>query len=319
MLKLSIIVPVYNTEKYLHRCIESLLDQDLSPDEYEIILIDDGSTDSSPKICDEYAEKYPQIKTSHQENRGVSTSRNLGIENAGGKYIAFVDSDDWVERKSLVQILNECERKNLDVCIYKMTVETVKGEKAVAYNHNFENGKIYIGKDVIIGGFCIGSACIATFSRAFLNSNKVRFKEGMQYSEDVLFVTATLAKAERVSFLAIAPYRYAYNGSSMTNSIDRQKSKVMSVVEFSLELQRIANVSKDNQLSEYINRWINSIVLGQIVSLRSNENRTLLMPFIDYAHKNGAYPIKGRTLSWKTTLLVPFVNCWWLMRRLTRR
>ena len=98
MMKLSIIVPVYNAEKYLHRCVDSLLAQDLNSEEYEIILVDDGSTDDSPKICDEYSEKYSQIKTIHKVNGGVSSARNVALDVTKGEYICFVDSDDWIKK-----------------------------------------------------------------------------------------------------------------------------------------------------------------------------------------------------------------------------
>lgn len=91
---LSIIVPVYNVEKYLKTCINSLLEQKL--DAYEIILVDDGSTDSSGGICDEYAKKHEKIQVIHKKNGGLSSARNTGIENAVGKYIGFVDSDDYI-------------------------------------------------------------------------------------------------------------------------------------------------------------------------------------------------------------------------------
>ena len=95
-MKFSILVPVYNVEKYLEQCIDSLLDQTYS-EEYEIILVDDGSTDSSGSICDGYEERYPdKVKVIHKENGGLSDARNVGMAAATGEYIAFVDSDDWL-------------------------------------------------------------------------------------------------------------------------------------------------------------------------------------------------------------------------------
>lgn len=98
--KISVIVPVYNAEKYLHRCIDSILNQTF-PD-FELLLIDDGSKDQSGEICDEYAKKDSRVKVFHKENGGVSSARNVGIDNAVGEYICFCDSDDWVEKTWLL-------------------------------------------------------------------------------------------------------------------------------------------------------------------------------------------------------------------------
>src|SRR5690606_27273688 len=94
MPKVSVIIPVYNAEKYLRECIDSVLAQTF--DDFELLLINDGSTDGSGKICDEYAQKDARVKVFHKENGGVSSARNLGLDNAKGEWITFIDSDDWI-------------------------------------------------------------------------------------------------------------------------------------------------------------------------------------------------------------------------------
>ena len=96
---ISIIVPIYNVEKYLSRCVDSILNQTFT--DFELILVDDGSTDNSGKICDEYAEKDCRIKVIHKDNWGVSSARNVGLENSVGEYIMFCDSDDFVEKNAV--------------------------------------------------------------------------------------------------------------------------------------------------------------------------------------------------------------------------
>lgn len=103
--KISVIVPVYNVEKYLSRCIDSILSQTFT--DFELLLVDDGSTDKSGEICDEYAKTDARIKVFHTENRGVSAARNLGIKEASADWISFVDSDDWVEDKYLSDLYGE--------------------------------------------------------------------------------------------------------------------------------------------------------------------------------------------------------------------
>lgn len=115
-IKVSVIVPIYNTEKFLRKCIESIVNQTLQ--EIEIILINDGSTDNSHNICLEYAEKYPEkIRYINNKNIGCSATRNLGIELAKGEYIAFVDSDDYIEKGMYKEMYEVTRNKNLDVVV----------------------------------------------------------------------------------------------------------------------------------------------------------------------------------------------------------
>ena len=111
---LSIIVPLYNSAAYLPRCLESLLHQDISLEEYEILLINDGSPDNSLDIVNEYALKYPNIRAFSQENKGTSGARNTGLLEARGTYVYFVDPDDYVLENSLRVILNRMEEASLD-------------------------------------------------------------------------------------------------------------------------------------------------------------------------------------------------------------
>lgn len=113
MEKISVIVPIYNVSQYLRKCIDSILEQDYK--NFEIILINDGSTDDSGKICDEYAEKYKNINVYHQKNCGISSARNLGVSKVTGKYIAFVDSDDFVMKDFLSSMHSNLKQNNVDI------------------------------------------------------------------------------------------------------------------------------------------------------------------------------------------------------------
>ena len=114
---ISIIVPVYNVEKYVAECIESIIKQTYQ--NLEILLIDDGSTDNSGKICDKYAEKDKRIKIIHKENGGVSSARNLGLDLAQGEYIAFIDSDDFVSNKYIESLYSAIEHKDAEIVLSK--------------------------------------------------------------------------------------------------------------------------------------------------------------------------------------------------------
>ena len=113
--KISVIVPVYNTEKYLDRCIQSILAQTYT--DFELLLVDDGSTDSSGAICDKYAEQDSRVRVFHKENGGVSSARNQGLDNAKGEWITFVDSDDWVDRE-FFNILSKSSKPDILISYY---------------------------------------------------------------------------------------------------------------------------------------------------------------------------------------------------------
>ena len=119
-IRLSVIVPVFRVEKYLDRCVMSLLHQDLSADEYEIILVDDGSDDTCPQKCDEYAAQHKQIVAIHQPNKGLSGARNTGIKAAKGKYICFVDSEDYIEPNTYSSLVRQAQKEQLDALAFRL-------------------------------------------------------------------------------------------------------------------------------------------------------------------------------------------------------
>lgn len=128
---ISFIVPVYNVEKYLDTCITSIVDQKYK--DYEIILVDDGSTDSSPKICDRYEHQHSFIKTIHKENGGLSDARNYGIKAAKGEYILFVDSDDYIAPDAVENIVNTLKSEKNDIDV--MFLEAKHSIQTILLNH----------------------------------------------------------------------------------------------------------------------------------------------------------------------------------------
>ncbi|MBQ6977253.1 MAG: glycosyltransferase, partial [Paludibacteraceae bacterium] len=131
MILLSVIVPVFRVEKYLDTCVMSLLHQDLNADEYEIILVDDGSDDSCPQKCDEYAAQYKQIQVIHQSNTGQSTARNAGIKAAKGKYVCFVDSDDYVEPNTYSSLVCQAQKEQLDALAFRLQLVFDKKQQPI--------------------------------------------------------------------------------------------------------------------------------------------------------------------------------------------
>ena len=124
--KISVIVPVYKVEEYLHRCIDSILSQSFT--DFELILVDDGSPDNCGKICDEYAQKDSRVRVFHKPNGGVSSARNLGLDNANGEWIAFIDSDDYVDVDYLAELDSYSKMLDVDYVITLNTIRTYTKE-----------------------------------------------------------------------------------------------------------------------------------------------------------------------------------------------
>lgn len=306
---ISIIVPIYNAENYLSRCIESILGQALR--NFEIILIDDGSTDKSGSICDYWEQKYDSIKVIHKTNGGVSSARNLGIKAAQGKYIAFIDSDDYLETKDFGKILNICIENDLDVCLYKFKIEDKNGGSPIGGEHKFPYNHIYTGEEVIENNFNASSACIAFFKTKHIKEHSISFCEELSYSEDADFVFRAMVLAKKILFTNYVPYVYAYNGKSATNStntnIEKRHKQILSNI---LMAKRVYDTHSQYNISQkllpILRRYSNSIIIGEFLSLKNSKQDIAF--FLEECYSKKVLPLKGKTLSWKSTMMIPIIN-----------
>ena len=222
---ISVIIPVYNVEKYLRECLESVTRQ--KSDDMEIIIVNDGSTDGSEQICMEYIGLYPDIKYKKQENSGLGDARNLGLSYAKGEYVIFLDSDDYWSEDLLDQVL-QCihENPNLDILYFDSEVvyedeETGRNDSYDARMYHRENSvkdRIYKGKEFFLETYPLHfnvQACMAVFRKAFLVENGIVFPEKVFY-EDHLFSMKAVLKAEAVRYLPKRLYRRRYRANSIT-------------------------------------------------------------------------------------------------------
>lgn len=240
-MKLSIIVPVYNVKDYLAKCLDSLVNQDLPQEDYEIIVVNDGSTDNSGEIAEEYSKKYSNILLINQENQGLSGARNTGIANARGEYIQFVDSDDYLEPNVFGRLLKQIETDKLDVLRFKyQNVRiNVNGEYEVFQpykqsNFLFDDYSLEptIGIDFLNKRF--GTACYAVM---FLIRRKLledcKFKSGI-YFEDTEWTPRMLIKASKIASTDTIVYNYLMREGSITKAINKDKQR--KVVEDKIKL-----------------------------------------------------------------------------------
>ncbi|WP_163318158.1 glycosyltransferase [Dysgonomonas sp. 520] len=221
---ISVIIPVYNIEKLLNRCLDSVVGQTYT--NLEIILIDDGSADSSPQICDQYAEHDLRIKVVHKENGGVSAARNLGLDIASGDYISFVDSDDWLEPDMYDTLVTYLKNDPTDILRFNACK---KGEvfTSTHLSGNFEGNRMtdevvlsMIGSEKLGEIFLMGVPWIYLYRREVIERNNIRFDVNLRRSEDRLFCITTMLYARKITFVKDVLYHYEVLTTSLSNKYD---------------------------------------------------------------------------------------------------
>lgn len=213
--KVSIIVPVYNVEKYLRECIESILAQTYKT--YELILVDDGSPDLCPIICDEYARIDKRIKVIHKENGGISSARNLGLKEANGDYILFVDSDDYIEKNMLFNLVNIASATNADIvqCNYIRTKRGYKFENIdnSRYKYSMEDNTDAIKSLITWEGKTDSIVWNKLYKRSVIGN--VLFDEMLCMNEDTMFNLIVYQVAKVIVILNAVSYAYVINENSI--------------------------------------------------------------------------------------------------------
>ncbi len=218
---ISVIVPVYNAEKYLRECIESILSQTYT--HFELLLINDGSKDSSPQVCNEYASRDERIRVFHQENAGVSAARNKGLDNAQGEYICFVDADDTVN-EDFISLMSAAMKEKIDIVHCGRT----------KFNKDEKRKQEYTGKIIILnqieskkkfldGRAFLGSVWAKLFKTKIIKKHNLRFKE-YSYAEDQLFVYEYLSFIILLCNIKEKLYNYRDNEDSAMNMDRKNKS-----------------------------------------------------------------------------------------------
>lgn len=222
--KISIIVPVYNAEKYLRQCLDSILKQSFK--DFEVLLIDDGSKDRSGKICDEYAEKDKRISVWHQENQGVSVARNVGLEHAQGEWIYFPDSDDIVVENALEIMMKMCvEDIDYVICGYEVYDE----DGNCSYTIPERQERVISREDALMEMFAStdyryqGYLWNKLFRASIIRDNNSRFVKGIKFNEDRLYNVEYLCRIKgNVAYTTVPVYHYVERSSSAMASLNQR-------------------------------------------------------------------------------------------------
>lgn len=258
-MKVSVIIPVYNAEKYILKCIESILNQTNS--DLELILVDDGSPDNSGAICDEYATKDNRVKVFHQKNGGVCSARNKGLSMANGEYVSFVDSDDYLEYNALEVLYNDIITYNADVSCALMVGDSNHGAS------NLKNGEyeVWSGSDAVkeslLDNRFTYSSCAKLYKRALLDD--VRFEEGKKIHEDSFFNFSVFLRKPTVVVRNIGIYNYVNNSESASHA--EFSEKFFDVLYFADKKKELAN----EQFPEFQAEINNAMVKANLAMLHA--------------------------------------------------
>lgn len=222
MIKITVVIPVYNTEKYLKECINSLLNQTLK--EIEFIFVNDGSTDSSQSIIESYQKNDSRITLVNQQNQGVSVARNRGIEKAQGEFIAFVDSDDYVKNDMYEALYNNAVKANADIVVSSFFKE-IDGS-FITINLPFQDDKVFNSAEIkekiipyLIEKDGLNTSCTKLYRKNLLNKNSISFPQGVALGEDGWFNFKAFNAANNVYFTSYKGYYYREVSGSATRDI----------------------------------------------------------------------------------------------------
>lgn len=234
-IKLSIIIPVYNAEKFLKKCVESVLKQTHS--NIEVLLIDDGSVDNSLAICNDFSKKDSRVKVFIQENSGQSKARNVGLDNSTGSYIAFVDSDDWVDEDYFELLLKASLKYDTDISCASILRER---QNITKIRLKYEQERVYIVPQEKIDVARVPDMCYVwnkVYKKSFLDKISLRFVEGM-FFEDVDFVTRAIYFSNKIVTVPNTYYHYWTNNHSTVKTMRKSDKK-----------RKDALVSKENVIT----------------------------------------------------------------------
>ena len=268
MIKVSVILPIYNVEKYLKRCMDSLLGQTLK--DIEIVMVDDESPDYCPQLCEEYKAKYPNVKVVHKKNGGLGFARNSGLEACEGEYVAFIDSDDFVDIHMFEDLYEYASKNKLDACfcgynVYKdeqhirqrqekKVYEVCDGRKAVdSVLMDMVGSEPTYHSDVKI----LSSMWKGIYSLKTIRKNNLQFVSEREFiAEDIMFHIDFLPCANKVGFVPGCYYYYCDNGTSLTRSYRSDRFTRELYQYASMEKRLLAHGYQEEQFRNRLDRYL---------------------------------------------------------------
>lgn len=310
--KLSIIIPMYNAEKYIGICLDSILNSNLLKEEYEIVIVNDGSQDESPEIAQDYASRYSNVTYLTQENQGQSTARNYGIKICKGEYVWCVDADDKLISEQLQNIILALDKYN------HLDILAVQLQNATEDDHYLDiectqplvvHNKIISGVEAVISGYIPSSICALIVRRELFVENDVFFVKGITH-QDVELTYRLMPHAKYVMFSDIIPYLYIYHPNSTSKSLVPEKKikYIKDDIYIIKSFQKLALSFKHDNLMLYnvIYNQSQNVLFSLVYSLYKNKktwrNMGINTAVVAELKKEKLYPIRGKFDSVRKTI-----------------
>lgn len=310
---ISVIVPIYNVEQYLEQCIQSICIQ--SYKNLEIILVDDGSPDRCSEICDEWAQKDSRIHVIHKQNGGLSDARNVGIEYAKGKYIAFVDSDDWIEEDLFQKMWNELQCNNAQIAACKIVKVF---EKSCEEQKIHSKQKIFSSKEALQTLLIGQDFCAVVWNKLYCRDiiGDIRFPVGRLH-EDEFFTYRVMANASKLVLVSEGKYYYRQRGGSI---MDKWSVKHLDVLDaFNERMHFLKEYYPDLYVIDKFNFYLACACNGRELVSREQDDQTIqgrnkilkysklirfsINDFFELGLKKSIFIVRGRIIFWKLSKL----------------
>lgn len=269
MTKVSVIIPVYNAEKTIEKCINSLLNQTF--EDYELIIINDGSKDNTKILLEKFKDDNKVIII-NKENEGIGKTRNLGIKKAKGEYITFVDSDDYVDKKMIEKYYNFAYKNNLDLVTSTYT-KVINGKLVSWPGIKFDISNLKQNPRIL--NFVEYGPCAKLYKRQMIIDNNIFFVENKKY-EDIPFVCKALLKSEFIGYLDESYYYYVINNNSETTTMDKRVFDILDILKI---------INSDYEKEDYIKDEVEFLIIDKVTTYmlqqRNQKDKKLMSDFIN--------------------------------------
>ena len=304
--KVSIIVPVYKAEKYLHQCVDSILAQTFS--DFEVLLINDGSPDRSGAICDEYAAADPRVRVFHKPNGGVSRARNLGLQECCGEWIMFVDSDDWIDETLLDDMVKSSTSSD---CVVSSSLSYEWPDKTIFKAVDYSKRTFYSITDFFFENkFCTkgdGGACSKLYKKVIIQTNNIKFLEGSCLFEDTNFTFEYISKCNTITIVSKGKYHYRHTEQDSLSKTKHSSDAFIQCANIGIGILDSFNYSDKLSFgySKYISLFIGSLIPMYRDSNESKQKRLALIDSLKDIYKR--YSNKYNYNSFNTNIKILYI------------